>query len=403
MQILQGDALTMLRTLSDNSVHMCCTSPPYYFQRDYGVTGQYGMEKTLDCLGWATGNACGECYICVQVAVFREVRRALRQDGTLFVDIGDSYAKGTMGRNGKGWAHAWDSDRPDFSERYKGGGPTRSGNVPMGLKPKDLCGVPWRFALALQADGWYWRSTIVWHKPNCMPGSQQDRPTTDWEPVLLFSKARRYFWDGEGVREPAHNWGTRNRALNKHFGEPYHQNGQSPHHGLTNGNHANTGRTLRTVWPIPTVAGAANHFASYPPALVERCILAGTSAYGVCGECGSPYSRCVDVSYVNPGNRTTNGPQSMSRKHESPGFPVRLERDVQTTGWTCSCSHTDAPRSRPLVLDPYLGSGTTLLVAQRLGRDGIGIDLHPEYVALAWERLRQEAPLFYAGQEASMP
>lgn len=218
-EIRVGDSLTVLRQFPERSFRCCVTSPPYWGLRDYGIPGQIGAEPRL------------EDYIAHLTAVFREVRRTLTDDGTLWLNIGDAYTSG-----GRTW-RATDKKNPARAMEYRP--PT-----PDGLKPKDLIGVPWRLAFALQADGWYLRSDIVWYKPNCQPESVKDRPTRSHEYVFLFSKSEQYFYDYQAVREP------------------------SPHNGDL--------RNRRTVWPINTEPFPEAHFATFPPKLVEPCLLAGS-------------------------------------------------------------------------------------------------------------------------------
>jgi DNA modification methylase len=253
--LVQADARAL--PLADGSVQACITSPPYWGLRDYGTAEQLGAESLHDCLGWATGEQCGECYVCHMVDVFREVRRALRDDGVLWLNLGDSYAG-----SGKG---AW--DRSDVQkERYvpsPGGVASRIPKTPQGLKPKDRVGVPARVALALQADGWWWRSECVWHKPNPMPSSVKDRPTDAHEMVYLFAKSTRYFYDADAVRE--------------RFAVTPHSPGNKPRCGITKqkrtcpsndpertwGNPL--GRNRRSVWTIATRPYSGAHFAAFPP------------------------------------------------------------------------------------------------------------------------------------------
>ncbi|MFZ5442595.1 MAG: DNA-methyltransferase [Myxococcota bacterium] len=223
-QLVVGDCLQVLRGMPDSSVDACVTSPPYWGLRDYGVAGQIGAEPTVDA------------FVAQLTAVFREVRRVLKPTGTLWLNLGDSYTSG-----GRTWRDG-DKKNPARAMSYRA--PT-----PAGLKPKDLIGVPWKAAFALQADGWYLRSDIIWHKPNAHPESVKDRPTRAHEYVFLFSKAERYFFDHAAVKEPAAT-GTGTRAR-------------------------------RSVWSIPTEPFRDAHFATFPPALVEPCILASTERGGV--------------------------------------------------------------------------------------------------------------------------
>jgi site-specific DNA-methyltransferase (adenine-specific)/site-specific DNA-methyltransferase (cytosine-N4-specific) len=217
-KVYLGDALPILRTFPDSQFQMCVTSPPYWGLRDYGIEGQIGAEQTVDG------------YIQHLVAIFQEVRRTLAPDGVLWLNIGDSYTSG-----GRTWR------QPDKKNRARG--MDYRAPTPEGLKPKDLIGVPWRLAFALQADGWYLRSDIIWHKPNALPESVKDRPSRVHEYVFLFSRSEKYFYDHNAVKEPAINGAMRN---------------------------------CRSVWSINTEPFADAHFATFPRQLVVPCVMAGS-------------------------------------------------------------------------------------------------------------------------------
>ena len=291
--ILQGDVREQLLTMPDNSVQCCVTSPPYFGLRDYGMDEQIGLERDPDA------------FVDTLVNVFREVRRVLRSDGTLWLNIGDSYAgsgKGPEGNIGKG-------------ETHRNVGPTHGGVVPDGMKPKDLIGIPWMLAFALRKDGWYLRQDIIWHKTTSMPESVKDRCTRNHEYLFLLSKSRTYYFDAEAIKTPAkQDWGTRDRSKGKYHNEG---SGLQPHSGLTK-SYATANK--RSVWTISPSNFKGAHFATFPEALVEPCILAGS-------------------------------------------------------------------KPQDTVLDPFLGSGTTLAVAKRLGRHGIGVELNPEYAKIAESRM----------------
>ena len=309
MRLLLGDAVEQLQTLEPESVHTCVTSPPYYNLRDYGITEQIGMEETP------------EEYIGKLVDVFREVRRILRQDGTLWVNIGDSYATKT-GRYA-----------PNLSEKNVHGKPSK--NTPAGYKHKDLIGIPWMLAFALRADGWYLRQDIIWQKPNAMPESVRDRCTKSHEYIFLLAKSDRYYFDHVAIKEPRNSckndavagskgaFGPRQTRLRgsgnlqkkyrptpggKHLGGNIPYSGESPL------------RSRRDVWAISTGGFKGAHFAVFPEKLVEPCILAG------CPEGGT-------------------------------------------------------------VLDPFTGSGTTGVVAKRLGRNFVGCEINPDYLQMATDRI----------------
>jgi DNA modification methylase len=257
LSILQGDCRETLRTLPERSVDCCVTSPPYFGLRDYGHDGQIGLEQTPDA------------YVAEMVAVFREVRRVLRDDGTLWLNLGDSYANaGASGPQGK------TGDRASRTVTAANLGSGRNG-LPPGLKPKDLIGIPWRVAFALQADGWYLRQDIIWHKPNPMPESVTDRCTKAHEYVFLLSKSERYFFDSEAMKEPATGRDPGNVTPHKHAGERFAE---------TKANLANVGaretRNRRSVWTVSTKPYKGAHFATYPPDLIEPCVLAGSRIGG---------------------------------------------------------------------------------------------------------------------------
>ena len=263
--LFEGDALTVLRRLPSASVRCVVTSPPYWGLRDYGIEEQIGLESSMSQ------------FLHRLVAIFAEVKRVLTDDGTLWVNIGDNYTSGNRGYR------APDKKNP---ARAMGVRPV----TPDGLKPKDLIGIPWRLAFALQDDGWYLRSDIVWHKPNAMPESVKDRPARSHEFLFMLTKSERYYYDWQAVREKADGGGLRNR---------------------------------RTVWLVNTKPFAGAHFATFPPDLIRPCIQASTE----------------------PGD---------------------------------------------YVLDPFFGSGTVGLVCQEENRQYLGIELNPEYVALAADRLKDQ-------------
>jgi len=343
-RILVGDCMDRMRDLPPGIAQTCITSPPYFGLRDYGVDGQIGLERTP------------EEFVAKLVEVFREVRRVLRDDGTLWLNLGDSYsrspAKGGSGPGGKNedrWAYGQaQSARAGSSDGAVGRG-DRPGTRMGGLGEKQLLGIPWRVAFALQADGWYLRSDIIWHKPNPMPESVTDRPTKAHEYLFLLAKSGRYYFDSEAFKGPQtkgaagsefhagktgeHQLGrasTKRRSGNKeraYGGEP----GKSPDDHLGSGvpwEDVDGMRNRRTVWTIPTHPFKGAHFATFPPALVEPCVLAGCPIDGT-------------------------------------------------------------------VLDPFNGAGTTGLVALRNQRNYIGCELNPEYAAMARDRILDDAPLLH--------
>jgi len=372
-QILTGDCIEQMRTLGDESVHCCVTSPPYWGLRDYGVDGQLGLEETP------------EQFITAMVDVFREVRRVLRSDGTLWLNIGDSFSSG--GRS---------SQVVDSKAAGDQATAVRPSSIP-GIKPKDLVGIPWMLAFALRADGWYLRRDIIWSKPNPMPESVTDRPTSAHEYLFLLTKSPRYFYDAEAIREKATYAGPNGAQRSPHaqgFGrrtpeeERERQDKQRGHgrrhagfndrwDAMSKEEQQALGRNKRSVWAIATKPFPDAHFATFPPDLVEPCIRAGT-APRVCGKCGAPWRRIVQASGGTIGEGWHPHLDDLTEGQQGGG---RL-RD-----WEPTCDHAD-DSGHALVLDPFCGAATTGLVATQLGRDFVGVELNPEYVALGEERIR---------------
>jgi DNA modification methylase len=360
VRILTGDALEVLKTLPDESVHCCVTSPPYWGLRDYATAGQLGLERTI------------AEYVEALVAVFAETRRVLRNDGTLWLNLGDTYSQvggpGWQGKNGQRADRRFTAARDAVALRNIGRRPAA------GLKVKDLCGIPWRVAFALQADGWYLRQDIIWAKPNPMPESVRDRPTKAHEYLFLLAKSQNYYYDAGAIKEPA-SPDTHERYARARHGS-YHPPGQkenrgacvSPRKKTPSGWDKRSGsghrdlvgryprkaapsesgiknnesfdaamavmpedRNKRSVWTVPTLGYSGAHFATFPPALIEPCILAGCPVGGT-------------------------------------------------------------------VLDPFGGAGTSGLVADRLQRNAILIELNPKYVKMAEKRIHNDGPMFASVQ-----
>lgn len=302
--ILTGDALAMLRTLPDQSVHCCVTSPPYWGLRDYGVAGQIGLEPTV------------EEHIDALTRVFRKVRRVLHNDGTLWVNYGDMYS-----HDGKWGGSTSGKHNPELH------GATGIGRlkVKTNLGNKNFLGLPWRLAFALQADGWYLRSDIIWHKPNCMPESVKDRPTRAHEYLFLLSKAGRYYYDHKAVREPSAP--SRKGNAKTFRGGGVYTGGRSFDNSTMT--YPLYTRNRRSVWSVATHPFPDAHFATFPPDLIpdliRPCALAGCPAGGV-------------------------------------------------------------------VLDPFFGTGTVGVVCVEEARRYLGIEINPDYVAMAERRIGQARP-----------
>jgi len=367
--IHNGDCLDVLRTLPDESVHCCVTSPPYWGLRDYGHDGQIGLEETP------------EAYVSRLVEVFREVRRVLRSDGTLWLNLGDSYANG--GPSGPQGTSGDRASRSFTAERLGAGCLTH------GLKPKDLVGIPWRVAFALQADGWWLRQDIIWHKPNPMPESVRDRCTKAHEYVFLLAKSERYYYDAEAVAEPSAYPGD-NRALRTDTRKEVDRMCQDGGSRARTGNPTSDTRNRRSVWTVSTKPYAGAHFATMPPDLVEPCIMAGTSAEGCCAACGAPWQRVVERERVatRPGTDTKVTGDSMTDGNRD---PQRHVTEVKTVGWERTCECDEARVSPCTVLDPFNGAATVGLVSLQLQRRYIGIELNPDYCKISVDRINMEA------------
>ena len=287
--MLNADARRL--PLADGSVHCVVTSPPYFGLRDYGGNDrQIGLEQVHDCLGWARGarlcqgDAAADCYVCTLRGVAREVWRVLRDDGTFWLNIGDSYTSATKGSGGTGASGLRDDGR-SRGAMLRAAAHTHaaqmSGSVrklKTGLRPKSLVGAPWRVALALQADGWILRSDIIWSKPNPMPESVRDRCTKAHEYVFMLAKSPRYYYDADAIREPYVKTGPDHGFIGRQGGA---------RDGVQSGGHGSAvfvqgdGRNKRGVWRVSTQPYAGAHFAVWPPALVEPMILAGCPEGGV--------------------------------------------------------------------------------------------------------------------------
>jgi len=374
--IIIGDTRQALKSLDEKSVQTCITSPPYWGLRDYGMDSQIGLEQTPDE------------YVAEMVNVFREVWRVLRDDGTLWLNIGDSYASARDSkvspdslRNGDGTAVEKAANRNPANLKSAG------------LKHKDLVGIPWRVAFALQADGWYLRQDIIWAKPNPMPESVTDRCTKSHEYVFLLTKLPKYYFDNEAIREPAQNWGTRDRSeMRGGTNDPLLK-----HHGLSGKeDEENPLRNKRDVWTINTKPFKGAHFAVMPEALVEPCILAGTPLGGCCSKCRTPYQRQMELGEISERSTRVNTLNVIpGRDKPSRLQSTNMETIPKTTiGWIQSC---DCARSEPqpsLVLDPFTGSGTVGVVAMNNNCDFIGTELNPEYAKIAEKRIYENNPMF---------
>ena len=267
--IVIGDCLDVMRQMPDGCAHTCVTSPPYWGLRDYGIDGQLGLEKTP------------EEYVEHMVEIMQEVRRVLRDDGTLWLNLGDSYANNSNGSRPS--ASSCLGSGPGGASKYRDECDYASKTIPAGLKPKNLVGIPWRVAFALQADGWWLRSDIIWHKPNCMPESVRDRPTKAHEYVFLLAKSKQYYYDQDAIREETTDPEYRTRGKIRPTKDPmWAESKQGDNRGgLHNQPGGRTSRNRRTVWTISTKPFSGAHFATFPEALIEPCIKAGCPTGGI--------------------------------------------------------------------------------------------------------------------------
>lgn len=356
--LYQGNCTEVLRRMEPKSVQCIITSPPYWNLRDYETTdsNQIGTESKPDCLGWITGDYCWKCYVCHLIEVFKWARRVLRDDGVLWLNLGDTYSQSNSS----------------------------------GVKPGNLIGVPWKVAFALQANGWCLRQDIIWSKPGCMPESVEKRCTKSHEYIFLLTKDEEYYFDNEAIKEDAKS-------------KPHaFQNKKKPEKGFGGANNiGDTNKVLqyvksnkRSVWTISSESYSGQHFASFPTKLVEVCLLSSTSEYGSCSNCGTPFNRVVGKETIQT-RKGTNSKYHLSDKDRVNSNVHRNVTKTSTITWEqgCSCNIDPVEDVQPcVVLDPFIGSGTTCAVALGLNRYSIGIDLSDTYLSReAITRIKGEA------------
>ena len=421
LTVYHGDSRAVMAEMEPESVNCVVTSPPYWGLRDYGTAtwdggdagcdhiqtrnlkrdtnggmlpageGTRGQQSSTASSSIGFRDVCRRCgairidsqlgldaspdaYVAALVDVFREVRRVLRSDGTVWLNLGDSY-------NGVG--------RGEKANGLQVAARATSQRTVSGLKSKDLVGIPWRVAFALQADGWYLRSDIIWSKPNPMPESVTDRPTKNHEYMFLLSKSPRYYFDADAVREPSTD-STITRLAQP--GLP-RQIGSDRVPGKTNGNMKAvgdpSGRNIRSVWTIATAPYSGAHFATFPRNLVEPCIKAGTSDRGVCPECGAPWEPVIERTKGRDWNAKKRGNDRLVYGNGT-GADMDMDRIAnppRRVGMRPTCRH-DAEPVPATVLDPFAGSGTTGMVAQSLSRRAVLIDMSMDYLEQLMERNR---------------
>jgi len=368
VNIIVGDNRETLKNIPDKSVHCCVTSPPYFGLRDYNMNNQIGLENTPDD------------FVQELVKVFQEVKRVLRDDGTLWLNLGDSYNNFRTQMGPAQSVHGKDklNGKPEPKSKARGWSE---------LKEKDLVGIPWRVAFALQSDGWYLRQDIIWEKRNPMPESVTDRCTKSHEYIFLLTKSPHYYFDHEAIKEPASGRSSGNKTHK--YVDAYNNSDTEEHRTkaglLSKSNVAYNTRNKRSVWNVATKPFKGSHFAVFPEELVEPCILAGTSEKGCCANCGSPYKRIVKTHYQHH-EKWFGDKQSVRNDRGAQGTGYNEPIGSETIGWEPSCK-CDADIKPCVVLDPFGGAGTTALVAKNHKRDSIICELNPEYADIARERV----------------
>lgn len=440
--IIHGDAIEKLKELPDKCIHTCVTSPPYWNLRDYGVDGQIGLEETP------------EIFIARLVEVFREVKRVLRDDGTLWVNIGDSYAAREKNRTEK-QASAKSNIQGSLAAQSQS--LKQKTKIVGELKPKDLVGIPWMLAFALRADGWYLRQDIIWHKPTSMPESVTDRCTKNHEYIFLLSKSKTYYYDHVAIMQqaknpaddvrrrdasswddktaptefvnglrPRENWkgstfdkGKTGRVMDEYRNGVRKSGNKERKSGAERGCPENTGSNVssnvpwegtmankRSVWTVTPRAFTEAHFATYPPELIVDCIKAGTSEWGCCNHCGAPYQRGYKKT-LEPTNKASFNSnidkrdiaadkQDAGSNRMKDGHKPGHINEYKTMGWVPTCECFDIKHVPCIVLDPFGGAATTGLVARKLGRNFILIEINEKYInEISMPRLKRELGLFY--------
>lgn len=384
--ILIGDARAAMDSLPAGSVQCVVTSPPYFGLREYlaaddpNKAKEIGQESTL------------QGYVDSLVSVFRSVRRVLHPSGVAFLNLGDSYANDGKWGGSSGGKHAAD---------LHGATGIGRGKVNTGFRPKNLLMIPSRVAIALQDDGWNLRSHIVWTKNNPMPDSTKDRPSSAWESIFLLTKNEKYFWDYEGGKEPAVSTVGSGNKVRKVVGGDSHVEGEHRAGGVPW--QPTEKRNMRNVWQINTTQFPGAHFATFPPEIPRRAITAATSEAGCCPTCRAPHRRIVekgapDLEHQRACGGDVTGDYEGQATKDYATAKAQNASDVKrrilagmvakiTIGWEPTCGCPPAPPVPCLVLDPFGGSGTTVMVADQLGRDGIMIDLKLDYAKMAMKRV----------------
>ena len=448
-KIYQGDCIEVMKDFPDESIDCVVTSPPYWGLRDYGTAEWEGGDENCDHKGKVVRTAApgssiqavnkganfvssGDCkcgairkdsqlgleetpeeFVANLVKVFSEVKRVLKKEGSVWLNLGDSYARTPSSQvSQKGMCESKNDDK-----KYEYSHKKDYGSI---IKPKDLVGIPWRVALALQSDGWYLRQDIIWHKPNPMPESVKDRPTSAHEKIYLFAKNKKYYYDADAIRVPqkqdsiaraGRNYWDTNKVETGNYSIPNIESAKKLNQKVldTVAEGKIPMANKRNVWTVTTKPFRGAHFAVFPQDLIEPCIKAGSSEHGCCSKCGNPYIRITKKGDYNLKHQIASGGDkdgkyygkskkdySSAKAQDASETKKRIlesMKEVIQVGWeaTCKCN---AGIKKSVILDPFGGSGTTGLVANNLGRDAILIELNKEYVEIAKKRLGEDLGLF---------
>jgi DNA modification methylase len=366
-KIINSDCIEGMKQLPAASVDCCVTSPPYFGLRDYGHEGQIGLEETP------------EMFVDKMVEVFEQVKRVLKPEGSLWLNLGDSYSGSGRGANENG---------KQGTNKGTIFNPSTSGKT-YGLKPKDLIGIPWMVAFALRSAGWYLRQDIIWHKPNPMPESVTDRCTKSHEYIFLLSKSAKYYYDHEAIKQPLVRLWTETNGGNLSNKGVHKKNGAyledaKRSYPMPDENGANK----RSVWTVTTKPFSEAHFATFPEDLIVDCIKAGCPEY-VCNKCGKAREKIIETEIIR-----RERPNQFTSYRAINGQPDQTKQGVRTevTGLTdCGCGAGFSPG---VCLDPFMGAGTTALVARKLNRNYIGFELNQEYIKIAERRLYNNLGMF---------
>lgn len=407
-EIINKDCLTGLKELPDCSIDCCVTSPPYFGLRDYGHEDQAGLEETP------------ELYVENMVAIFTEVKRVLKKEGTLWLNLGDSYS-GSTGKSGGEGLNTY------TKESGATGSVMKKSNLD-GYKPKDLIGIPWMVAFALRSSGWYLRQDIIWHKPNPMPESVTDRCTKSHEYVFLLSKSVKYYYDADAIKttikdssvqrlkQNIENQKGSDRVPGKTNGAmkavrphgivrdrllDYDSKEKALRHGPGRGEYENEKdlpgpddmANKKSVWTVTTRPYSEAHFATFPERLIIDMIKAGCPEF-VCSKCGVAREMVVEKEFVGDSNKRkspTGKDFGQPRINTNTGNGMIIAKEVSRQLSDCGCNAGFSPG---IVLDPFMGAGTTALVARKLGRNYIGFEINPDYIKIANKRLKMALGMF---------